>query len=99
MFQEDLHRLNWREYIGFPFASFFGYGTVRSMAKLFGILANGGMDGKKRLLSEKTLNKMAKPAASGPDEILHINVTYGLGYFLLPQPLNAVRALSFVLIS
>ncbi len=54
--------LYWPEYMQIPHGSMNGYGTARGMAKLYGILANGGKLGDRVLLSSATLPKLSAQA-------------------------------------
>ena len=62
-----------------PHGSMYGFGTARALAKLFGILANGGRMGDRVLLSSNSLPKLNEVVASGMDRIFGFNMSYGLG--------------------
>ena len=67
---------NWPETHQVPDASAYGIGTARAVAKLLGILANGGEPLFKRT---STLELFNQPVRSGPDELGKLNTTYGYG--------------------
>jgi hypothetical protein len=69
----------WPEYKEVPHGSIYGYGTARGMAKLYGILANGGKLGGCVLLSSATLPKLNEVVISGIDRILGIGTQRGYG--------------------
>ncbi|XP_071157127.1 beta-lactamase domain-containing protein 2-like [Mytilus edulis] len=48
-----------------PLSSFNGHGNARSLAKLYGILANGGKDKGKTLMSLETIRTLFSPIISG----------------------------------
>ena len=52
-----------------------GIGTARSVAKLFGILANKGVDPstRQRLLSEKSCDRLAQPITHGVDQMYKLD--------------------------
>ena len=56
-----------------------GFGTARAIAKLYGILANGGIDGESVLVSKKSITLLNHPVRHGPDLIIGMNMTHGLG--------------------
>ncbi|XP_045194798.2 beta-lactamase domain-containing protein 2-like [Mercenaria mercenaria] len=56
-----------------------GTGTARGFAKVYGILSNGGMEGKHRLLSEDAIKVMTTPLVSGLDASLGIETRFGPG--------------------
>lgn len=62
-----------------------GHGNARSIASIHALLANGGVAGGKRLLSEAGCRKALELQVEGQDLILGIPVRYGLG-FGLPGP-------------
>ena len=63
-----------------PHASLFGYGTARGMAKLYGILANGGRVGDHVLLSPRTVDKLTEAVVSGVDIVLGHHISWGYGF-------------------
>jgi CubicO group peptidase (beta-lactamase class C family) len=69
-----------------------GTGNARSVAEIHAILANGGVAGGKRFLSEAGCRKALEPQIEGTDLILGAPVRYGMGFGLpsamipLPNP-------------
>ncbi len=59
-----------------------GTGNARSVATIHTILANGGMAGGKRFMSEAGCRKALEEQIQGTDLILGIPVRYGLGFGL-----------------
>ena len=70
---------NWPEGRETPQPSGNGFGTARAVAKLYGILANGGSDDGKVLLRKPALEKLFTPLRSGRDVVLAKNITWGYG--------------------
>ncbi|MDQ3898074.1 MAG: beta-lactamase family protein [Actinomycetota bacterium] len=68
----ELHQAEW------PAAN--GIGTARALARLYGELACD------RVLSAATLDEAARPQVSGPDRVLAIDTTFGLGLSLDVEP-------------
>ena len=64
----ELHQAEW------PAAN--GIGTARSLARLYGELACD------RVLSAGTLDDATRPQVSGPDRVLAVETTFGLGFSL-----------------
>ena len=61
--------------------------TARGMAKLYGILGNGGAVMDKPLISEKILKKMQKPLVSGFDAVTQTpGVKFGPGTSIKENP-------------
>ena len=77
--QVSSHVHYWPEYKEVPHGSAYGYGTARGMAKLYGILANGGKLGDRVLLSSATLPKLNEVVSTGMDRVLGVNITRGYG--------------------
>ena len=79
-----------------PSPSTSGFGTVESLAKLFGLLARWGHetsgDDEARpgepdpILSEEAIRNLNKPVVSGIDQVLLMNLTYGAGVTLFQAP-------------
>jgi CubicO group peptidase (beta-lactamase class C family) len=67
-----------------------GHGNARSMSRVHSILACGGELGGVRLLSEKTLARILEPQIEGTDQVLGVQMRFGMGYGLpgelLPLP-------------
>ncbi len=59
-----------------------GHGNARSVAAVQTLLANGGVAGGKRVLSEAGVRRVLEPQIAGTDVVLDIPVRYGLGYGL-----------------
>ena len=57
-----------------------GFFTARSLAKLYAMLAGGGQVGGTRLLSPKTVRRIAVVHSSGPDLVLVLPMGWRLGY-------------------
>ena len=72
-----------------PCGSSHGFGTATSIAKLFGILSNGGMHEGKRLLSMTAIARLNEPLSVGWDNVLRMQITYGRGVTL--REVNPVR--------
>lgn len=62
-----------------PLSSFNGHGTARSLAKLYGILANGGKEKGKVLLSTKMIDLLFSPVVTGISLDMGHNNTLGRG--------------------
>ena len=76
----ELHQAEW------PAAN--GIGTARALARLYGELACD------RVLSGATLDEAARSQVSGPDRVLAIDTSFGLG-FSLHSAMSASRAGTF----
>ncbi len=59
-----------------------GTGNARSVAAVQTIMANGGMAGGKRFLSEAGVRRALEEQISGMDKVLAMPVRYGMGYGL-----------------
>lgn len=57
-----------------------GHGTAESLAKLFGILADGGEYKGKRLLSRDTINKLRRPLVSGYCKTYGFDTMFSVGF-------------------
>ncbi|MGO8961061.1 MAG: serine hydrolase domain-containing protein [Streptosporangiaceae bacterium] len=57
-----------------------GFFTARSLAKLYAMLAGGGVVGGARLLSPETVRRIAVVHSSGPDLVLVLPMGWRLGY-------------------
>ena len=73
------------EVIELPCGASHGVGSTAGMAKLHGILANGGstVDGR-RLLSENTIQMLQSPLNTGPEKTFGVDLFYSCGMELLP---------------
>ena len=74
-----------------PCGSTHGFGTATSIAKLFGILASGGVYKGKQLLSKNAISRLMEPLSVGFDSVLQMDVTYGRGVTL-----REVQPVSFI---
>ena len=61
-------------------------GNAHAVAKLYGILANGGSLGDKKLMSPSTVELQAQPIKSGKDKCISIPAIYGRGYNIHTTP-------------
>jgi CubicO group peptidase (beta-lactamase class C family) len=66
----------WRE-IEIPSAN--GHGTARSVARLFGAYANGGMIEGKQLFAAATYDALICERCTGPDRVLPFDMAFGAG--------------------
>jgi CubicO group peptidase (beta-lactamase class C family) len=57
-----------------------GHGNARAIAVIHALLANGGVSGGKRLLTEAGSRKALEPQVSGVDLVLGMPVTFTLGF-------------------
>jgi CubicO group peptidase (beta-lactamase class C family) len=64
-----------------------GHGNARSVAAVQTLMANGGVAGGKRLLSEAGVRRALELQVEGDDLVLGLPVRYGLGYGL-PGPMR-----------
>lgn len=62
-----------------------GQTNARSLAKFYGILANGGSLQEKQLLSREALARCSEEYSEGFDQVLRLNTRFSLG-FMLSQP-------------
>ncbi|XP_029636766.1 beta-lactamase domain-containing protein 2-like isoform X1 [Octopus sinensis] len=69
-----------------PSTSVNAYSTARSLAKLYGNLANAGYNKGKDILSKSILNELTKVKLSGTDQVLLLERALGLGFMLHPLP-------------
>lgn len=82
-------RFNWPEYQQIPFGSISGYGTARALARLYGILADGGkLPSGHVLLSPATIAIADTPVSPGPivDAILGAKRHWGYGFQHFEEP-------------
>ena len=67
------------------------YGSASGIAKLYGILANGGVYKGKRLFNaERTVKTLSQFVISGVDQILKVKVNFGHGVTLSPTPIVSI---------
>ena len=76
--------MNKREGRKLPVGSSHGSGTAESVAKLYGVLANGGQFDGKQVLSEKVIQALEDVEMEGVDQMLGIYVQRGMGTLLMP---------------
>ncbi len=69
--------------------SFGGIGSASSLAKFYGMLANGGALGRKRYFKAETIAWMSTTLASGTDRILQIPTAFSAGFM---KNRNRIRA-------
>lgn len=62
-----------------------GIGSARALATMYDALANGGLRGGRRIVSERSVALHSTETRSGPDLVLLFDTRYGLGY-QLPTP-------------
>jgi len=69
-------------------SSFSGTGTARGLARMYGILANGGSDGGKTLLSPAAIKTLATPVVYGADYVMITGeqTSIGRGTMYLTNP-------------
>ncbi|HEX4641601.1 MAG TPA: serine hydrolase domain-containing protein [Chthoniobacterales bacterium] len=60
--------------------SFSGIGSASSLAKFYGMLANGGDMGGRHFFKPETIAQMTTPLASGIDRILQIPTVFSAGF-------------------
>ncbi|KAL4239759.1 hypothetical protein ACF0H5_000562 [Mactra antiquata] len=66
-----------------PVPSTHGHATAANMAKLFGIVGNGGMHDGKRLLSEEAINRFTQPLVGGIDASFGMDAAWSIGTHLI----------------
>jgi CubicO group peptidase (beta-lactamase class C family) len=76
--------MNTAENRALQIVSFSGIGSASSLAKFYGMLANGGeLDGH-RYFKKETIEQMTTPLASGLDRILQIPTAFSAGFMKDP---------------
>jgi CubicO group peptidase (beta-lactamase class C family) len=75
----DLGLINSRRWRQAEFPAINGHGTARSLARLHAALAEGGTLDGVVLLSEEQTRAMTSVQCSGPDVLLDVEVSWGLG--------------------
>jgi CubicO group peptidase (beta-lactamase class C family) len=76
--------MNNRENRALPIVSFGGIGSASSLAKFYGILANGGeLDGH-RFFARETIAQMTTTLASGIDRVFQIPTAFSAGFMKDP---------------
>ena len=71
-----------------PCGSSHGCGTAESLAKLYGILANGGKYDGKQILSTESIEGLEAVKMTGVDQMVGVKVQRGLGTYLIPVLVN-----------
>lgn len=78
--------MNTREWRAAEVPAANGHGNGRSLATVYGALANGGEVNGVRLLNSDTIDEMRQEQSNGPDAVLLIPMRFGRGFFLeLPE--------------
>ena len=80
--------MNRPEIRAIPCGSSHGSGTAASVAKLYGILANGGVYEGIQVLSEKSISALETPAMTNVDQMVGSKLFRGIGTWLIPIVLN-----------
>ena len=80
--------MNKKEGRKLPVGSSHGSGTAESVAKLYGILANGGCYEGEQVLSEKVIQALEDVEMTGVDQMIGIQVQRGMGTTLMPVVQN-----------
>ena len=79
-----LGAINKPEFRAIPCGSSHGSGTAASVAKLYGILANGGEYNGTQVLSGQAISALETPAMTGVDQMVGMKVSRGMGTWLIP---------------
>jgi CubicO group peptidase (beta-lactamase class C family) len=64
-----------------------GHGNARSIAEIMTVLANGGVAKGKRLMSAAGCRRALDRQISGPDLVMRLEVSFGLGFAIPPSPI------------
>jgi CubicO group peptidase (beta-lactamase class C family) len=80
--------INTREWRAAEIPASNGHGNARSVAQVGAILANGGTYEGNHVLSADTIELGLQPQIRNRDKILHIPITWGLGFQLNPPALS-----------
>ncbi len=59
-----------------------GQSTARSLARLYGVLASGGTDGKTEILSQAMIDRCSAEESAGWDAVLKLPTRFSLGFML-----------------
>ena len=78
----DVMETRTREWRGAEIPAAGGTGNARSVAQIHTILANGGVSGGKRFLSEAGCRKALECQVEGTDLVLDMPVRFGMGFGL-----------------
>ena len=76
--------MNRKEGRKLPVGSSHRSGTAKSVAKLYGILANGGHYKGKQVLSQEVIKTLEEPVVTGVDQMLGIRKQNGMRTWLMP---------------
>ncbi|RUS71720.1 hypothetical protein EGW08_020517 [Elysia chlorotica] len=76
--------LNDADFLELPISSSHGVGTALAVAKLMGIIANGGQHEGKVMLRPESINGLQMPLSHGTDLTLGNSQVYGRGTMLIP---------------
>ncbi|XP_071948023.1 beta-lactamase domain-containing protein 2-like [Antedon mediterranea] len=68
--------------------SAFGVATAEGLAKLYGILANGGELNGKRIMSEKSVKQLNTVVTKGMDKVIMVDVEWGPGVAISKIPIG-----------
>jgi hypothetical protein len=60
-------------------SSLTGTGTARGLAKMYGIIANGGAHDGNQLLSKQSINRLSKPIVRGSDAVMNTGEVSEIG--------------------
>ena len=66
--------------------SIMGYATAEGLAKFWSIVANGGQQGGKQVISKSVLTKMGEQITEGIDFFAKTEFNFGRGVAPLPAP-------------
>ena len=72
-------------------ASTHGHSTAAALAKIYGIVANGGSFKGRKLLSQRTIQDMITPGMQSKDIIFNVNTTYGAGLHIVPNQKVSIK--------
>jgi CubicO group peptidase (beta-lactamase class C family) len=78
----DLESVNARDWRAAEIPAANGHTNARSLAAIYGALANGGALGGVRLLSPEAVERARSEQVNGRDEVLPMPTRMGLGFFL-----------------
>ena len=73
-----------------PCGSYSGYGTARDLAKLMGILANGGSYNGRSYMSPETIRLLTEVLTDKTDQVVPWPMVYGRGTTPLLSPLVSI---------
>lgn len=64
--------------------AFGGVGTASALAKFYGVLANDGIDGGRRIFGGKACGWMRRRLVQGLDEVLRVETSFAAGFMMNP---------------